>query len=193
MSTLGSIKTYDEGGQKGNWRRSIWNEVLRRISDERAIGPILYLPGPGDVDRKIAISKGVRTQDLIAIDSFKPTAMNIRRTGVPALHAKVEAVVQVWQDERPVAGVLLDFPCGFEKAPVCSAVVCMTRKPFQKSVVMFNLKRGRDLWSNNIRSGLASIGPSHDSNLLIQTLLDIRAPGVEWKSPLSRSPKNRAL
>jgi hypothetical protein len=62
----GATRDYDVG-PKNHWRRTIWNEILRRTAGQEKENLILYLAGPQDLDRKVALQKGVPDQNLVAI------------------------------------------------------------------------------------------------------------------------------
>lgn len=70
----GATRDYDVG-PKNHWRRTIWNEILRRTAGQEKEKLILYLAGPQDLDRKVALQKGVPDQNLVAID----VVMGVRR------------------------------------------------------------------------------------------------------------------
>ena len=158
MST-GSTRSY-RFGQKNNWRRSVWNEVLRRTNGREKTEPILYLAGPQDIDREIAVSKGVPLQNLIAIDKSRDNIQRIRERGLPALDVDVFSVLESWPDNRPVAAIMLDL-CGGFTMQVADVYDVLERKPLRNAVVMLNLLRGRDSWSNRIREFIAE---AHDGN-----------------------------
>jgi hypothetical protein len=63
----GATRDYDVG-RKNHWRRTIWNEILRRTAGQEKQNVVLYLAGPQDLDRTVALQKGVPDQNLVAID-----------------------------------------------------------------------------------------------------------------------------
>jgi hypothetical protein len=54
----GATRDYDVG-PKNHWRRTIWNEILRRTAGQEKEKLILFLAGPQDLDRNVALQKGV--------------------------------------------------------------------------------------------------------------------------------------
>lgn len=149
MAKRGAIKNY-RFGQKNNWRRTVWNAVLRRTNGRERTHPILYLAGPEDIDRRIAVGKGVPNQNLIAIDIDEKNVNSVRSIAAPALHARANDVLRNWPESRPVAAVMLDLCCGLSEDALDSLDLLM-RYPFRDAVVMINMLRGRDAWSNSLR------------------------------------------
>ncbi len=122
--------------------------------------PILYLAGPEDMDRHVAISKGVPNSNLIAIDRDERNALYVRNGRNPVILGSALHVLKAWPDTRGVCAVMLDLCSGFtqENAQLIDAV---HRRPFKGSVVMINMLRGRDQWSNPIRRSFAEF-PVHE-------------------------------
>ena len=146
----GSTKNY-RFGSKNNWRRSVWNEVLRRTNGTEKKHPILYLAGPDDLDRSIAIEKGVPPHNLIAIDRDRSNVKSVRRNKGIAIEADVLDLLWSWPDTQTVAAVMLDFCCGFTR-DVIGTYDAMARRPFFKAPLMINLMRGRDADTNSFRA-----------------------------------------
>lgn len=149
MAMRGSRKDY-KFGQKNHWRRTVWNEVLRRTAGREYTEPILYLAGPQDLDRAIALDKGVPGQNLIAVDRDQKNIASVRAAKYPVIYGDIEDVIASWPISRPVCAVLLDFCAGFVQ-PTVDVYDLLERKPFRESVVMINMQRGRDSYSNVIR------------------------------------------
>lgn len=157
MKKRGSIKNYCENSQKNHWRRTQWNEVLRRTNGREAHQPILYLAGPNDQDRKIALDKGVPPENLIAIDRYLPNIQSVRDNGGIGICASdVLDLLWSWPKDRDVCAVMLDYCSGIEKNNV-AVFDAFQLTPFLNSVVMVNLMRGRDPWSNSLRDLLKSV------------------------------------
>jgi hypothetical protein len=74
----GATRDYDVG-PKNHWRRTIWNEILRRTAGQEKEKLILYLAGPQDLDRKVALQKGVPDQNLVAIDVVMENVLRVRQ------------------------------------------------------------------------------------------------------------------
>lgn len=131
--------------------------MLTRLAGREKHEPILYLAGPEDNDRKIAIEKGVPSQNLIAIDRDKRNVENVRATKNPAICSDGLDVLWSWPDDRPVAAVMLDL-CGGLTRDVVSIYDVFQRAPLRRAVVMINLQRGRDAFFNDKRDMLQNAG-----------------------------------
>jgi hypothetical protein len=139
----GAERSY-KNGPKNHWRRTVWNEVLRRTAGREKTQPILYLAGPEDLDRAVAVSKGVPRQNLIAVDRHMPNVKGIQGAGAPAVCESIESVLWSWPDGRPVAAVMLDFCGGLHVKHFADVMQALQRSPYRHSVIMLNLLRGRD-------------------------------------------------
>jgi hypothetical protein len=146
----GSTRSY-RFGAKNHWRRTVWNDVLSRTNRREKREPVLYLAGPDDADRPVAVSKGVPALNLIAIDYNKANAEAVRKRGYPALHAQAVDVLWSWPEHRPSCAVLLDLCCGLERSTV-RMLTGLCRSPFSGAVVMVNQQRGRDPNTNWLRA-----------------------------------------
>lgn len=156
MKTQGSIRDYGSG-VKSNWRRAIWNEVLRRTDGREKTEPILYLAGPQDLDRKIAVQKGVNPQNLVAIDHYAANVQSVRKDGGLAIDGDALDVLWSWPEDRRVCAVLLDFCSGIQYRNA-SIYDVFERRPLSDAVIVVNFMRGRDPWSNSMRSALEAAG-----------------------------------
>lgn len=156
MGKAGSSKDYDYG-QKNNWRRAIWNEVLRRTAGREKVEPVLYLAGPDDLDRAVAISKGVPNQNLIAIDRDVSNVLAVRDRQSPAVSGDVIDVLGSWPDKTPACAVFLDFCSGLE-AGTWGVYDLFERKPLRNAVVAVNFMRGRDPSLRGLRELLDQTG-----------------------------------
>lgn len=151
--TRGSTHEY-KFGQKNNWRRWQWNDVLRRTAGREKYEPILYLAGPNDLDRAVAISKGVPSLNLIAIDKKRTTIQSIRDEGNTAICGDVIDVLTTWPKTTPVCAIVLDFCRGFQKIDDLKRLANLTvaHPPLKKAVVAINMQRGKDAESNDLRA-----------------------------------------
>ena len=142
----GATRNYKDG-PKNNWRRTHWNDTLLRTDGREKHDYVIYMPGSQDLDRAVAVRKGVRPENLIAVDENEENVQRVRDAGGFAVCADVIDVMLAWPEHRPVAAVMLDFTGGLSRgnAFVSDALL---RKPFRHSAVSLNLLRGRDGWSN---------------------------------------------
>lgn len=182
MST-GSTKDYNFGA-KNHWRRTIWNQLLQR-SRRRAPGVFLYMAGPGDLDRKVATSKGVEGQQLIAVDQDPENVRRIRAMGHQAIEADIVSVLAEWPANRPIAGVSLDFCGGLTIKRAMPLTDVLVRQVFDRCPIAVNFQRGRE-------SDFASLaGPG---SVLLRDLPsdDAAAFFASAVSSGAKDPKNRA-
>jgi hypothetical protein len=152
MSTLGANKDY-RNGRKNNWRRWTWNNVRERLHPTVRDSPILYLPGPEDLDRAVALSKGIHPDNLIAVDTCLRNVKRVRAGGGLAIHADIHDVIRAWPDHVLVAAVLLDYCHGLEDHLI-TAMEWMQRPPYMFAPVAVNLRRGQDRSSRAVRIDL---------------------------------------
>lgn len=154
--SAGSHRDY-KNGIKNHWRRTVWNEVLGRTRGREKKELILYLAGPQDLDREVAISKGVPGQNLIAIDHASGNVARVRTRRGLAISADVFDVLHTWPDDRPVCAVMLDLCCGLSRDALSSYDI-LERKPLRRAVVCINLMRGRDAETNWLRQQMSAHG-----------------------------------
>jgi len=166
----GASRNYDVG-PKNHWRRTIWNEILRRTAGQEKEKLILYLAGPQDLDRKVALQKGVPDQNLVAIDVVMENVSRVREEGRPALKGDLIDVLWSWPEDWPVCAVLMDFCSGIEWGNG-GAYDAFETKPLRNAAIMVNFMRGRDRWSNEIRENLDRAG-------LLKPLWRTTLPGGE--------------
>lgn len=158
MKSDGATRNYARGGEKFRWRRAVANELLRRTKGRETSECVLYLPGPGDVDREVLRQKGVPQRNLVAVDRSRGNVEAVRRAGGLAVHGDLNEVLWNWPTHLPVCGVLADFVSGFEPRPVASLYTAMIAHPaFNGVTLMVNLQRGRDSHSSHVREALRSL------------------------------------
>lgn len=156
MRRDGALREYGSG-QKNHWRRTIWNEVIRRMGDRRRTHPVLYLAGPDDKDRAVACSKGVSEHQMIAIDRYSPNIAKVRSSGGYGVVARdVLDVLWSWPKARDVGAVLLDYCCGLT-AETTGVLDVFQREPLRQAVLMVNFMRGRDPYSNPVREAISRV------------------------------------
>ena len=137
MEGLDNYKT----GRKNNWRRTVWNEIARRVlSRWNAI--VLYLAGEQDLDRPVALSKGFKANNMIAVDLRKEVVDKLRREGKLAIHGSLHAVVATLEADV----ILADMCCGLRE-PVISLMLTTLFYGRTKpgAVIVFNIQRGREI------------------------------------------------
>jgi hypothetical protein len=183
MGASGAVKDYGFG-QKKHWRRTQWNQILERTRGREKSEPILYLAGPDDNDRAVAVSKGVPAHSLIAIDRDEVNVGRVKAGGHSAIQADVETILRSWPRQRKVCALMLDFCSGLEGRYRLDLREPLLRTPFAGAAVMLNFQRGRDKSSENLRQNLLK-GPG-----FLKCLGHF--PQVRFASDWSMSEKNRA-
>jgi hypothetical protein len=154
-ASSGATKDYGFS-QKNNWRRTQWNQILVRTRGLEKTQPILYLAGPDDNDRHVATSKGVPSQNLIAIDRDRANVERVKSGSNPALHSDIESVIKSWPSHRKVCAVMLDFCSGLENRYFLDLREPLARTPFAGAAISINFQRGRDKSSEDARQRLQS-------------------------------------
>ena len=98
-----------------------------------------------DLDREVAIRKGFKPHNLIAIDHDSEIVKKLRKEGKLAIDAKLKGVVDNWSGDG--VDVLYADLCGgatFENVAIAATMTALGG--FEKTVMAFNLMRGRDRW-----------------------------------------------
>src|SRR5262245_6970562 len=190
VKTNGSTRDY-RAGRKNNHRRWGWNQVIGMCNGLEKTWPIIYLTGPQDFDRDIAIGKGVPPTNLIGVDYFSRNVNRVRRHGGVAICDDVLRVLGAWPADRPVAAVVLDFCSGLEWPLLVNLVRVLHRIPFRDAVLWANFLRGRDASSNRWRAVLQEeLGTSYSASrgrqfFLLMVALYLGRAHQEFGSSLS--------
>jgi hypothetical protein len=164
---------------KKDWRGWQWNRVSERlptIGVDQAIG--LYLCGPEDIDRRIAMKKGFDPLNLIAVDLDAANVERVRSAGGLAIQAELSEVVLAWPLHTRLNFVCADF-CGGLDGNAQRLLVAMSQMQGQSHtrsigcVISCNLQRGRDVASGDFRATLIEHGQNekHRGLLFFQAAL----------------------
>lgn len=162
MRNAGASRDYDFR-EKNRWRVRLWDEVLRRVGKRRTSELFLYLAGPEDLDREVAIRKGVPSENLIAIDRNHSTVRSIRAAGNAAICGDVIDVLTTWPKASQVCAIVLDFCQGFQKLDDLKhmANLAVVHPALKRAVLAINLQRGRDAESNEQRAFISTFMEKH--------------------------------
>lgn len=132
------------GSPKSRWRKWVWRAAARRspVPAEEAVA--LYLVGPSDLDREVAIAAGFTSRNLYAVDIDEGRARAVRRDGSPAIIGELCDVLRSWN--MPAVDVLIaDLCCGFHSPSVGVATeVIFGGSVRHGAAVALNMLRGRD-------------------------------------------------
>jgi hypothetical protein len=135
--------------QKRQWRRRIWNEAvvrLRKRGTKVTHAKCLYLPGPDDYDREIAVDKGFLPQNLFAVEVDPRRVQKLRQKGVNVINADFMEALNAWPRRPPLDFVFADLCGGINKNVfrLIDALLSSGGIWIGGAVVAVNLLRGRD-------------------------------------------------
>lgn len=130
-----------KNGQKNNWRRRAWNHIAS-LADKDAV--VLYLPGERDLDRKEAVQRGFKDNNLIAVERDKSVAATLRKQGVNTINSDLLTVLQNWPNHTPIGVVIADLQCGFDPAVFDLVKAFALHPALYETTFLVNLQRGRD-------------------------------------------------
>lgn len=133
------LDNYDYG-IKRNWRRWAWNQLNPELD-----GVVLYLCGPDDYDREIALKKGFKNHNLIAIDINKKNINNVRKNGGIGICGEIGNIIHHWNSRPKITGIIADLCCGLTAnvSPIYMSI--MESKGFDENCrIVINFLRGRE-------------------------------------------------
>lgn len=155
---VGAEKDY-KFGQKNNWRRTLWNEVLKRTGGREKYDYVLYLAGPQDIDRQVAREAGIPDWNLVAVDRSVGNVQRLRSREHISVDLELHDVLASWGQGRPVCAVVADLCCGLS-AKALEFHLATYLPEFHGTVFAFNFMRGRERGFESI------VGPLKFSGLL---------------------------
>jgi|GEM_PF-6290577 len=145
-------------GQKKVWRKWCWNRVCEKLGPHRKDKTVLYLAGSGDYDRREALQRGFKNNNLIAIDLSNKNISHVRRSGGLGVQEDLYNVLMVWPHDWRIDVLIADFCQGLSD---CSAQLIhgIFNCPAidNKTILWINMMRGRDAKSNEDRKKWAEI------------------------------------
>lgn len=143
--------------QKRHWRRALWNSIAERVQVQRRDAFVVYLAGPIDADRPVAIDKGFSGRNLVAIERDKSVAKQLKDGGTFTLIGDIFKHLRAWHPDRRVDVCLLDL-CGGLTPKIAGEIEDLMCLPqFQTAVFAINLLRGRDPQGNKLREKLVQV------------------------------------
>jgi len=131
-------------GNKAQWRRTVWNEIARRVPD-RKNAVVLYLAGPENYDKAEAVRRGFDSRNLIAVERNISIATKLRKEGQLCVVGDFGEVLLNWPVQLPISVAFADVQhnCEWEKVqPYYLAYFFGTN--VKGSVLVVNLLRGRE-------------------------------------------------
>lgn len=133
-----------KNGRKNNWRNWQWNCARQYIANpSEAI--VLYLPGSTDLDRPVAIRKGFKEANLIAIERDTEVTKLLRAKGVTTINDDLLKVINAWPSDIKVGLVIADMVTGLDLEATALIAPWIGSPPFWHSVLSLNAMRGREM------------------------------------------------
>lgn len=173
------LKEY-KGHTKQTWRGWWWNRIADRIAvneaGQRVVSRsarreilkdkiVLYLVGPNDTEREIALSKGFSNENLVAVDLSEANVSSARKGGAVAICDSMESILLNWPRSTPIAAISMDLCCGFTTDVIRLPGVIGTSFGVRRgTVIAVNLLRGRDTRIHEFRQCeiMEKFAKSHD-------------------------------
>lgn len=152
------IESYDNK-TKDNVRRWQMNQVAEFVRGNGTrktmkSATMLYLCGPEDFDRPLAIERGFRNENVIAVDLSGGNVANIRKDGRLAIKCNLIDLLLQWPEDWPIKAIVADLCCGLDNTAMALAAALFRSKAVRAAkycAFAINLQRGRDQSSNNVR------------------------------------------
>lgn len=135
------LESYDSK-RKESHRGWVWNRIAERTAVPVGECVVAYFPGPNDIDRGIALKKGFKNKNLIAVDLCEKNIENVRKTGGVGICSRMEEFIVMYNE--PLNAIYLDtcsglsFVSDFIKLREYST--CLQAG----AVICYNLLRGRE-------------------------------------------------
>ena len=132
-----------KNGQKNNWRLNAWNRIAD-FTHDRKNALVLYLPGSRDLDSFVAVRKGFRSANLIAVEREDDVAKALRDGHRTTICSDLNSVVASWPRNHKVSVVIADMQCGFVSPILDLIIFWMGLEAFSGGTLLLNLQRGRE-------------------------------------------------
>lgn len=151
-------------GQKNNWRRRVWNRVAAAAGTEpRVVSPsgstryfggqfprvadmrVLFMPGPSCEDIPVAVSKGFRKTNLVAVDLDEVACRRARKAGVLAVRGELGAVLLALGPDDAFDVVVADLCTNWSQL-LYSIIQCVIFSRARRAplYLVVNILRGRE-------------------------------------------------
>lgn len=164
-------------GNKNNWRRWAWNRVMERLQVPNEDATVLYLAGRDNLDGEICLSHGFRQENMLAVEAESESLSELRQNGVLAIDGDLFDVCRSWRSDGNVHVVWADLCGGLSRRVLDECMKISLLRHLGDTVFMFNMLRGRDASSNEVRHdrnkrALKGVNDARDSRLsAIQSML----------------------
>jgi len=103
--------------EKNRWRRMMWQRIVARLKRhgvDASTALCLYLPGPQDLDRAVALKKGFAWNNLVAVDIDESNVERLRASGKLAVTGDLVEVLFAWKHRVKPAVIYADFCSNFD-------------------------------------------------------------------------------
>lgn len=140
-------------GVKRNWRRWLWNRIADRLSVPPSEAVVLYLAGQNDFDRSIAISKGFRNENMIAVEKDSSAFYELKKKGILVIHGDLFEILNSWPPNQRIDVIIADLCSGLEARLLNNFYYSVGFPNISNCVFAVNVLRGRDPSSNEFRLG----------------------------------------
>lgn len=144
---------------KRHWRRWLWNRIAERCDSPRN-ALVLFLAGERAADVEVAEAKGFRRANMIAVEKDASTLRKLRAASILTIEGDLVEVLQAWPEDRSIGVVLGDFCSGLERQALKALLSVVTHRPLHQTTFAFNLLRGRDSSTNELRRLVRQADPS---------------------------------
>jgi hypothetical protein len=131
-------------GTKANWRRWQWNRIVERLAVPVRDAVVVYLAGPEDLDRPVALSKGFRPDNLIAVDRDGDVVKQLRMNGTLAINATLMESVVWFPPTKQIDAVVADYMGGFSASAGVDFLRMAKTPQARRAVFAVNLMHGRE-------------------------------------------------
>lgn len=120
--------------QKNDWRGWAWNRLVERLDVPVEQARVVYLCGPEDHDRVCGLRRGLRNENLIAVDTSPENIDRVRRAGGYGVVGTLSNVLRSMSEPLVFHGVLADFCQGIGSGSF-DLLGDLTLSPGQKRLV----------------------------------------------------------
>lgn len=161
--------------KKNHWRRWQWNRITERVKIHKPISQSIgiYLTGPDDHDRNVALSKGFKNQNLIGVDLDAHNIATVKENPhVPAISMNLCDLLRQWVTPK-IDFIVGDFCCGLTKFIVIDLISTLVHNTSLSvpCIISINLMRGRDAFANPVREYYREYNIKHRGQLFALLLL----------------------
>lgn len=173
------LEIYD-ASSKEDHRRWLWNRLAQRTRPTNRFG--LYLCGPEDRDRQVAMTKGFSNGGLVAVDISEEYISRIRRAGGRGIASDIGDVLRHWND-GPLDFVAIDSTSTIESVLRWYADGHLSGAITRRTAVYLNIQRGREKALSPYCAQMLAEGKKHRGLWAISHLVHYwmaKECGPEW-------------